>query len=61
MTDPTAARAVAILRDAPSVALPLTDLARRLASLAEVRKSVVLVYVVGGFIVVPLVGVLILQ
>lgn len=30
MTDPTVARAVAILRDAPSVALPLTDLARRL-------------------------------
>ena len=36
-------------------------LARRLASLAEVRKSIVLVYVVGVFIVVPFVGVLVLQ
>ncbi len=36
-------------------------LAERLAALAEVRKSIVVVYVVGAFIVVPVVGVLVLQ
>jgi solute carrier family 34 (sodium-dependent phosphate cotransporter) len=36
-------------------------LAERLAVLAEVRKSLVLVYVVGGFILVPLIGVLVLR
>ncbi|MDH5371830.1 MAG: Na/Pi symporter [Acidimicrobiia bacterium] len=36
-------------------------LAQKLASVAEVRKSAVLVYVVGGFIVVPLLGILILN
>ncbi len=40
--------------------IPLV-LARRLASLALVRKSLVLAYVIGGFVVVPLVGVLVLQ
>ena len=28
---------------------------------AEVRKSIVVVYVVGGFVVIPVIGVLILQ
>ena len=36
-------------------------LAERLAVLAEVRKSIVVVYVVGLFIVVPIIGVLVLQ
>jgi sodium-dependent phosphate cotransporter len=36
-------------------------LAERLAVLAEVRKSIVIVYVVGLFVVVPIIGVLILQ
>jgi sodium-dependent phosphate cotransporter len=36
-------------------------LAERLAVMAEVRKSLVLVYVVGGFILVPLIGVLVLR
>ncbi len=40
--------------------IPL-NLAQRLAALAEVRKSIVIVYVVGAFIVVPIIGVLILQ
>jgi len=40
--------------------IPLT-LANRLAAVAEVRKSIVLVYVVGGFIVIPIIGVLVLQ
>jgi len=41
-------------------AVPLR-LAERLAELAEVRKSLVLVYVVGLFILVPIIGVLILR
>ncbi len=41
-------------------AVPLR-LAERLAELAEVRKSLVLVYVVGLFILVPLIGVLVLR
>ena len=36
-------------------------LAERLAVLAEVRKSIVIVYTVGLFIVVPIIGVLVLQ
>lgn len=36
-------------------------LAQKLASVAEVRKSAVLVYVIGGFIVLPLLGILILN
>jgi hypothetical protein len=36
-------------------------MAERLAELAEVRKSLVLVYVVGLFILVPLIGVLVLR
>ena len=36
-------------------------LAERLAGLAEVRKSLVLVYVFGGFVVIPLLGVLALR
>jgi sodium-dependent phosphate cotransporter len=36
-------------------------LAERLAGYAEVRKSIVIVYVVGIFIVIPIIGVLILQ
>ena len=36
-------------------------LAIRLAGLAEVRKSLVLVYVVGAFVVVPVIGVLLLR
>ncbi len=43
------------LRDVP------VRLAERLAELAEVRKSLVLVYVVGLFILVPLIGVLVLR
>ncbi len=40
--------------------IPL-DLAQRLAAYAEVRKSIVVVYVVGIFIVIPIIGVLVLQ
>ncbi len=40
--------------------IPL-NLAQRLARHAEVRKSVVLVYVLGGFVIIPIIGVLILQ
>jgi sodium-dependent phosphate cotransporter len=36
-------------------------LAQRLARIAEVRKSLVLVYVIGAFVVVPIIGILILQ
>ena len=36
-------------------------LAQKLAGVAEVRKSAVLVYVVGGFIVLPIMGILILN
>jgi sodium-dependent phosphate cotransporter len=36
-------------------------LAGNLARVAEVRKSLVLVYVIGAFVVVPLIGILILQ
>lgn len=41
-------------------AVPLR-LAERLAEVAEVRKSMVLIYVVGTFILVPLIGILILR
>ena len=40
--------------------IPLA-LAMRLARVAEIRKSIVLVYVVGVFIMLPIVGLLILQ
>jgi len=43
------------LRDVP------VRLAERLAVIAEVRKSLVLVYVVGLFMLVPLIGVLVLR
>jgi sodium-dependent phosphate cotransporter len=36
-------------------------LAQALARVAAVRKSIVLVYVVGGFVVVPVIGLLVLQ
>ncbi len=36
-------------------------MAQRLAAHAEVRKSLVVVYVVGGFVVIPIIGVLVLQ
>jgi len=36
-------------------------MAEALARLATVRKSIVLVYVVGGFVVIPLIGLLVLQ
>jgi sodium-dependent phosphate cotransporter len=52
---------ILMLYPVPAIRKIPTTLARRLASLAEVRKSIVLVYVVGGFIVVPLIGVLVLQ
>lgn len=52
---------IVLLYPVPALRRIPTNLARRLASLAEVRKSIVLVYVVGGFIVVPLIGVLVLQ
>jgi len=35
--------------------------AQRLAAVAEVRKSVVLVYVLGAFVLVPIVGILVLR
>lgn len=41
-------------------AIPIR-LAERLAAVAEVRKSLVLVYVVGVFIIVPVIGVLVLR
>jgi sodium-dependent phosphate cotransporter len=37
--------------------LPLSA-AERLASVAETRKSVVIMYVIGGFVVIPLIGIL---
>jgi sodium-dependent phosphate cotransporter len=40
--------------------LPI-DLAQRLARRAEIRKSLVLIYVLGGFVVIPIIGVLILR
>jgi sodium-dependent phosphate cotransporter len=36
-------------------------LAQKLAQVAEVRKSLVIVYVIGGFVLAPIVGILILQ
>jgi len=43
------------LRDIP------LNLAQRLARHAEVRKSLVIVYVIGGFVIIPIIGVLVLQ
>jgi len=40
--------------------IPL-NLSQRLARRAEVRKSLVVVYVVGGFVIIPIIGILILQ
>jgi sodium-dependent phosphate cotransporter len=40
--------------------IPLS-LAQRIARHAEVRKSIVVVYVVGAFVVLPIIGVLALQ
>ena len=40
--------------------IPLV-LAQKLAIVAEVRKSLVIVYVIGAFVLVPLVGILVLQ
>jgi len=45
----------------PRLRMLPVHLAERLALKAEVRKSLVLVYVVGLFIIVPLIGVLILR
>ena len=36
-------------------------LAQKLAAVAEVRKSLVIVYVIGAFVLVPVIGILILQ
>ena len=36
-------------------------LAQKLATVAEVRKSLVIVYVIGAFVLVPLIGILVLQ
>jgi len=36
-------------------------LAQKLAQVAEVRKSLVIVYVIGGFVLIPIIGILILQ
>ncbi len=53
--------AVAFFYSIPTLRnIPLV-LAERLATYAEVRKSIVVVYVVGAFIVVPIIGVLALQ
>ncbi|HSM02327.1 MAG TPA: Na/Pi symporter [Acidimicrobiia bacterium] len=46
---------VPALRDVP------LRLAEAIARLATVRKSIVLLYVLGGFVVVPLIGLLLLQ
>jgi sodium-dependent phosphate cotransporter len=46
---------VPVLRDLP------VRMAEALARVAAVRKSIVLLYVVGGFIVVPVIGLLLLQ
>jgi sodium-dependent phosphate cotransporter len=46
---------VPILRNIP------LNLAQRLARHAEVRKSLVIVYVIGGFVIIPIIGVLVLQ
>ena len=40
--------------------IPL-NMAQGLARHAEVRKSLVVVYVVGGFVIIPIIGVLVLQ
>jgi len=53
--------AVAVLYSIPILRPVPPMLAERLAALAEVRKSIVIVYVVGLFIVVPIIGVLLLQ
>jgi sodium-dependent phosphate cotransporter len=46
---------VPVLREVP------LRLAEKVAVIAEKRKSFVLVYVIGGFVIIPLVGVLVLQ
>ena len=53
--------AVLVLYSIPILRPIPPTIAERLATFAEVRKSVVVVYVVGLFIVVPVIGVLILQ
>lgn len=52
---------VAFFYSIPSLRNIPIALAERLATLAEVRKSIVVVYVVGAFIVIPIIGVLVLQ
>ncbi len=52
---------VAVWYSIPTLRNIPVALAERLAVLAEVRKSIVIVYVVGLFIVVPIIGVLVLQ
>ncbi len=52
---------IAVFYPIPAIRRIPLYLAQKLASVAEVRKSAVLVYVVGGFIVVPLLGILILN
>ena len=52
---------VAVVYSIPALReIPLMA-AERIATYAEVRKSIVIVYVVGAFIVVPIIGTLILQ
>lgn len=46
---------VPVLRSVP------LRLAEGIARFAEIRKSIVIVYVVGGFVIIPIIGVLILQ
>ncbi len=52
---------IALLYPIPALReLPLA-FARRLAALAEKRKSLVIVYVIGVFVILPLIGILLLQ
>ena len=52
---------IAVFYPIPAIRRIPIFLAQKLAGIAEVRKSAVLVYVVGGFIVVPIMGILILN
>ena len=53
--------AVVVFYSIPALRKIPLALAERLGAYAEVRKSIVVVYVVGAFIVVPVIGVLVLQ
>jgi len=52
---------VAVLYSIPFLRNIPLSMAQRLAKHAEVRKSLVVVYVVGGFVIIPIIGVLVLQ